>query len=75
MKIEVLDRNGKGIGIGGRTPGRIMDLADPVADLWIRRGYAKPADADAEPTANSLVPQRGSAQTMVPRQTGKRLRG
>ena len=44
MLVEIIDKHGKGYGIGGRKPGRIMDIAGGVADTWIRRGYARPVD-------------------------------
>lgn len=61
MKVELLDRNGKGIAVGGRKPGRIMDVSGGVADMWIGRGQAK------------LVPEDTKIERMVPDHSAERM--
>jgi len=65
MKVKLLDRNGRGVAVGGRTPGKIMDVSGGVADHWVRRGLAVlvPDDAHEE----KMVPQNRNAERMTPR--------
>lgn len=55
MQIELLDKNGRGLAIGFRKPGRIMDVPLGVADIWIRRGQAR-AVKPPEEAGEHLVP-------------------
>jgi hypothetical protein len=63
IKVKLLDRSGgRGIAVGGRKPGRIMEVPSGVGETWIKGGKAElVADVAGQ---EQMVPQHANREKM-----------